>query len=1092
MTTEDSEVEGDARSTAPSRRPAGGGDVAATRRQYAVVGESEDTEGDDDVRFSMAKPVMETRTPLSRALKAQIFTSSVKDLVPHYSKDVPLLESGVAPEVVDFGKEVSDPLRSHLIVLQVLAVKLPQTFKRLYFTTRFYTFEPLKTVPATVMRREAIDRDDEAAVPLEVDPVPGVSVTATGVCVTFKVDTDAEEGGEDKARYFAQYLAARSLQIEVWDADAQLPVGSVQVDLRLLLRQGREAVQTAGEFSVTDSSLSLPLPADSGVAGTGVRHSFEGAAASIVASSVGSVFLRLVNVGCLSTGPGASDFPAGVEGASPERPPAGIERVMSLTDEPKGAGSAGSGRLSAEGPVVEGSYPARGLALLLAHKAQLIKQLRADGAKAEAVAVDQLQRSIINLRSLSSSLTVQQVGRLCSHLAQHVAVAPNTVDVTKVVLAGEEGLRKSSILDAAEKDAVLDQACSLLAPLTLRFGSARKACDDFCESTGVMRLQGMSRLVKDLATLDAKITMSDKQCASLLTAVSQGASSDHSVTPGQFAAFFSVQLLGTPAAPAGAAAAGAAAIDKKLARWNKMKAARRADKEASAGIEKERMMQLEAARLYRSVHRDSKIKEVLESSISTEQTVEPAFGEVSYFQYTLRNPYSEERIFGIKFSDHELQLVTDSNEWRHLNRVFGQGGVVEEDMLSHDSHFFNVWLQAHQEVKIPFKLRLRSASPVLPSAAPGGAMTQSTEPPAADDDAPGRRSIAVSFMARRTGADVLVYRLNVHVRPRPVVVDQVFRFSNGENDFLKKRILVDSISSGAPAAGWRHTQGPLPVLAHEGVRGPLGVASEAGPRKHAWASMEKVIVRCEPNAHDSRVEEVHLKFRCDKAGETTSFYVVLYNDEYLTSVYEVWQFHISTMQRVDVQGFVGEIERQGCGFALRSAQGPKAVKAYTSHPAEVLLDSASTLTVGQQLTEVPFQYQPLQAGRRDVLVNFVDTARPGAPPLFSYLVTARARVPLVSKRYDIRLPLGKPCNKKIMYTNPYSVDKTFRLRTDQPKLLSFRDNLAELAVGAKGQQYIGLRFAARRAGGNTEVLVFINDEHDRTEECLCISIQYVQ
>jgi hypothetical protein len=36
------------------------------------------------------------------------------------------------------------------VVLQLLAVKLPQTFKRLYFTTRFYTFEPLKTVPAVV------------------------------------------------------------------------------------------------------------------------------------------------------------------------------------------------------------------------------------------------------------------------------------------------------------------------------------------------------------------------------------------------------------------------------------------------------------------------------------------------------------------------------------------------------------------------------------------------------------------------------------------------------------------------------------------------------------------------------------------------------------------------------------------------------------------------------------------------------------------------------------------------------------------------------------------------------------------------------
>ena len=66
--------------------------------RYAVVGESDDAEGDTDVRYSIAKPLLETRTqiaPLSRALKAQIFTSSIKDLVPHYSKDVPLLESGV-------------------------------------------------------------------------------------------------------------------------------------------------------------------------------------------------------------------------------------------------------------------------------------------------------------------------------------------------------------------------------------------------------------------------------------------------------------------------------------------------------------------------------------------------------------------------------------------------------------------------------------------------------------------------------------------------------------------------------------------------------------------------------------------------------------------------------------------------------------------------------------------------------------------------------------------------------------------------------------------------------------------------------------
>ena len=64
--------------------------------------------------------------------------------------------------------------------------------------------------------------------------------------------------------YFAKYLAARALQIEVWDADAHIPIGTVQVDLRLLLRQGREAVQSAGEYSITDSSLSLPVDGGAG------------------------------------------------------------------------------------------------------------------------------------------------------------------------------------------------------------------------------------------------------------------------------------------------------------------------------------------------------------------------------------------------------------------------------------------------------------------------------------------------------------------------------------------------------------------------------------------------------------------------------------------------------------------------------------------------------------------------------------------------------------------------------------------------------------------------------------------------------------
>ena len=63
-----------------------------------------------------------------------------------------------------------------------------------------------------------------------------------------------------------------------------------------------------------------------------------------------------------------------------------------------------------------------------------------------------------------------------------------------------------------------------------------------------------------------------------------------------------------------------------------------------------------------------------------------------------------------------------------------------------------------------------------------------------------------------------------------------------------------------------------------------------------------------------------------------------------------------------------------CSFPLQSKQGTASVRAFSSHPAEVVVDSGCTLQLGPQLTQVPFTFQPLQAGRRDVLVNFVDVS----------------------------------------------------------------------------------------------------------------------
>jgi hypothetical protein len=62
------------------------------------------------------------------------------------------------------------------------------------------------------------------------------------------------------------------------------------------------------------------------------------------------------------------------------------------------------------------------------------------------------------------------------------------------------------------------------------------------------------------------------------------------------------------------------------------------------------------------------------------------------------------------------------------------------------------------------------------------------------------------------------------------------------------------------------------------------------------------------------------------------------------------------------------------------------------------------------------------------------------------------------------------------------------LRTDQPDLVGFKEEVLELEGGATG--YIGMRFKGGGTGGGRDVLVFLNDEADGIEECLQVRVVY--
>ena len=130
----------------------------------------------------------------------------------------------------------------------------------------------------------------------------------------------------------------------------------------------------------------------------------------------------------------------------------------------------------------------------------------------------------------------------------------------------------------------------------------------------------------------------------------------------------------------------------------------------------------------------------------------------------------------------------------------------------------------------------------------------------------------------------------------------------------------------------------------------------------------------------------------------------------------------------------------------------------------------------------------MHAGSKFLFLNVVDIEYHQL--IRSWLVCVASQASHVVKAYEILLPVGggKTSNKKISYTNPYPKVKVFYLRTSREDLLQFKESRLELGAGETTN--IGLRFAPCMTPGSIEILVFINDEDDKTEETFCVKAIY--
>ncbi|KAM9688875.1 nephrocystin-4 [Trichechus inunguis] len=187
-----------------------------------------------------------------------------------------LLQSSGFPEILDANKqpaeavnptepvkfspqkEESDCLQSNEIVLQFLAFsRVSQDHrgtpwpKTVYFTFQFYRFPPTTTPRLQLVKLDEAGKTSSGSLShilVSVNKDGSFDAGSPGLQLKYMVDPGFLKPGEQ--RWFLQYVAMQTLQIDVWDGDALLLVGSAAVQMKHLLRQGRPAVQVSHELEV--------------------------------------------------------------------------------------------------------------------------------------------------------------------------------------------------------------------------------------------------------------------------------------------------------------------------------------------------------------------------------------------------------------------------------------------------------------------------------------------------------------------------------------------------------------------------------------------------------------------------------------------------------------------------------------------------------------------------------------------------------------------------------------------------------------------------------------------------------------------------
>ncbi|XP_044134304.1 nephrocystin-4 isoform X2 [Bufo gargarizans] len=239
---------------------------------------------------------------LSRAALARLHSAGFPEILD-CNNEVAEVADPSSPVNFNPQREEADYLQCNEIVLQFLAFSSvqedfsaiwPQT---IYFTFQFYRFQPVTTPRLQLVQSHSTTKsrsETPARLLVQINKDGSLNPGSPGYQLKYPVEPGFLKPGEQ--RWFLRYLALQTFQVDIWDGESLLLIGSAAVEMKHLLRQGRTAVQVSHELEVITTEYEQETMAMSG------DVSKQGAVKPIGVHTVikGRLHLRMGNVGRVS------------------------------------------------------------------------------------------------------------------------------------------------------------------------------------------------------------------------------------------------------------------------------------------------------------------------------------------------------------------------------------------------------------------------------------------------------------------------------------------------------------------------------------------------------------------------------------------------------------------------------------------------------------------------------------------------------------------------------------------------------------------------------------------------------------------------